>query len=343
MKNITKITLIILIFVSTVSGQNFISNVSKAGISAAPFLTIGLGPRANSMGGAFVAMADDATALYWNPAGLPLIKENMFIVTHSEWLADISFDFGGIVLNLGAIGNLGASVTTLTMDEMEVRTEDEPEGTGEFFSATDIAFATTYAKSLTDRFSIGFTGKYILQKIWHSQASTFALDFGTLFRTDFLNGLRIGAVVSNFGPDMKMDGRDLRYFVDPDPRVLGNNDRIPSRLETDPWPLPLNFQFGLATDVYEADGNVLTVSADAMHPSDNYEYVNFGVEFVINDMIFLRGGFRGIFLDDNEEGLTLGSGLDLSLAGNTKLKLDYAYQTFGRLSDVQSFAMTILF
>ena len=335
--------LIILLFVNVGYSQNFVSNVSKVGTSAAPFLSVPIGPRAISLGGAFVAISDDATALFWNPSGIAKLNRNEFIAVHSEWIAGINHDFGGLVVQLGSGGTLGLSVISLTMDEMEVRTEIQPEGTGEFFGANDMAIGATYAKNLTDRFSIGFTGKYIFQKIWHAQASGFALDFGTLFRTDLFNGMRIGAVITNFGQDMKIDGRDLRYFLDPDPNAIGNNDKIPARVETDGWPLPLNFQFGLSTDIINQENSKLTISVDALHPSDNYESINVGTEYGLNNMIYLRAGYRNLFLADSEEGISFGAGLNISPARGTNIIVDYSYQDFGRLASINSFALSVYF
>lgn len=339
-----KIIIILLILKVEVGyTQNFVSNISKVGVSSAPFLTVPIGPRANSLGGAFVAIADDASSLYWNPSGIARLDGNEFIATHSEWIAGINHDFGGVVIQLGNSGTLGLSIISLTMDDMEVRTEFEPEGTGEFFSANDLAFGATYAKNLTDKFSIGFTGKFIFQKIWHAEATGLALDFGTLFVTDFLNGMRIGAVITNFGQDMQIGGRDLRLFVDPDPNALGNNEQIPARIETDPWPLPLNFQFGLSTDIINVESSKFTVSVDALHPSDNYESVNVGGEYIMNETIFLRAGYRGMFLDDNEEGITIGAGVKFSPSTGSSLQVDYAFQQFNNLSSINSFALSFFF
>ncbi|TFB11047.1 PorV/PorQ family protein [Candidatus Marinimicrobia bacterium MT.SAG.4] len=204
----------IILLVNVGYSQNFVSNVSKVGTSSAPFLTVPIGPRAISMGGAFVAVSDDASALYWNPSGITRLDRNEFVAIHSKWIAGINHDFGAIVFQLGSSGTLGLSIISITMDEMEVRTELLPEGTGEFFSANDMAIGATYAKNLTDRFSIGFTGKYIFQKIWHAQASGFAMDFGTLFKTDLFNGMRIGAVITNFGQDMKIGPCHLIFNSD---------------------------------------------------------------------------------------------------------------------------------
>ncbi len=86
---------------------------SKIGSSSAPFLNIAIGPRAVSMGGAFVATASDVTALYWNPAGASRTETNEAMFSHSKWFADISYNWAGAMLNLGGAGTIGLSVTYL--------------------------------------------------------------------------------------------------------------------------------------------------------------------------------------------------------------------------------------
>ncbi|MCK5738648.1 UPF0164 family protein, partial [bacterium] len=87
------------------------NDISKTGMSAASFLEIGVGARALGMGGAFVGIADDASALYWNPGGLPEIPRPEFIFMHSEWLADMDYDYLGLVLPLGGAGSFGLSLS----------------------------------------------------------------------------------------------------------------------------------------------------------------------------------------------------------------------------------------
>jgi len=70
-------------------------DVSKVGTTAAPFLEIDVGSRAIGMGSAFVAVANDATALYWNPAGISRLPGNEMVFIHSAWIADINYDFVG--------------------------------------------------------------------------------------------------------------------------------------------------------------------------------------------------------------------------------------------------------
>ncbi|MFH0881633.1 MAG: PorV/PorQ family protein [bacterium] len=326
----------------TVMAQTFVENVSKTGTTAAPFLEIEVGARAIGMGGAFTATANDITAIYWNPAGLATLKQGEASFVHTQWLADVNFDHVAAVIPVSPEIWFGGFVSAVTMNEMEVRTIDYPDGTGEYFQANDIAIGITGAWRLTDRLTIGGNGKYISQKIWHMSASSVALDLGLLFTTPFKD-VRLGMSVSNFGPDMQMTGRDTRIYYDQDPTNPGNNDRIPANLETEKWPLPLLFRVGLAGEVLENRFGRLTLAMDAVHPSDNHEYVNVGGEFSYRDWAFLRAGWKTLFLEDTEQGLTAGAGIRYYLVGNTAFVADISYADFGRLERVIRYSLGIMF
>jgi opacity protein-like surface antigen len=295
------------------------------------------------MGGAFVAVANDASALYWNPGGVATIKNNQAIFNHSQWIAGIRFDFAGAVLNLGEAGRLGASAAVLSMGEMERTTELQPEGTGETFSAGSYAIGVTYAKMLTDRFSIGMTGKYINEHIMNSHATGVAIDIGTLYRTQWRD-LMIGMSISNFGTKMRMSGQDLLVQHDIDPTRWGNNPNLNADLQTDAYDLPLMFRVGIALDVLRNVANQsLILSMDALHPSDNVESMNVGAEYVFHNLVALRAGYKELFSRDSEQGLTLGAGLQRRLVGNLNLQVNYAYQSFGRLENVNKFTILLAF
>jgi len=338
-----KMSLLILLlcslFPALVSGQ---SDVSKVGITAAPFLEIGVGARALGMGGAFVGTADDASALYWNPAGLARSSTMQFLFMHSKWIADININYAAMSVPMGGFGTLGLSLTALDYGEMQVRTIDQPDGTGEIFDAGDLAICVSYARALLDRFMIGANVKYIRQSIWHETAGGMALEFGTLFITG-LEGLRIGATLTNFGSDMRMEGKDVLVFHDIDPYITGNNERIPAHLQTEKWSLPLNFQFGLAMDVVQTQLNLLTVEVDAIHPYDNTESLNIGAEYGFRKMFFLRAGMKDLFLRDGEQGPSFGVGLANHFVGNMSMQFDYAYADFGRLENVQYISLSLTY
>jgi hypothetical protein len=319
-------------------------DVSKVGTTAATFLEIGIGASANGMGGAFVSRANDATTLYWNVAGLALQQQNEVDLVHTEWIAQTNLDYAALVLSLGEFGNIGFSFTSLSMPDEKVRTVLQPEGTGEYFSAGDLAIGVSYARSLTDRFSVGFTAKYIQETIWHMSSNAFAIDVGTIFKTDLFGGLVIGASMSNFGTSMKLQGIDTRTFSSVAPAQLGTNDQIPYSIDLDSWSLPLLFRIGVSTNAVKTEDYRWTIAVDALHPNDNYESLNVGTEFAFKEFLFLRAGYQSLFLVDGEGGLSFGIGLNTKMLFSTDMvKFDYAYRNFGRLEGVNMFSVEIKF
>jgi hypothetical protein len=315
---------------------------SKVGTTAAQFLGIGVGPRAIAMGGAFVAYGDDASAMYWNPGALARIGHSQVMASHTAWLVETDFNWIGLTLALDADNAVGISLTQLNYGEDDVNTVTMPEGTGERWTAQDLAFTLSYSRNLTDRFSIGGSFKYITQQIWNESASSIAFDVGLIFRTPF-DGLRLGAVLSNFGGDMRLDGKDLTRRIDLDPQNSGNNETIVANLKTDSWELPLFFRAGISYDLQRDELFTATISADAVRPNDNNEHINIGGEFSFRDILFLRAGWKALLLTDSEEGFTAGFGLYYPLFGTTAAALDYTYQDFGIFKSVQTISLAIDF
>jgi hypothetical protein len=140
-----------------------------------------------------------------------------------------------------------------------------------------------------------------------------------------------------------MEGNSSLVLYDPDPLTTGNNGRIPAFLQTEEWSLPLTFRVGLAYKVFEMEQHRLILAVDALHPSDNYESVNAGAEYLFNDFFAVRGGYKSLFLQDSEESFSLGVGIKQYLMGNVEFKIDYAYQDFRRLGGVQKFSVGIVF
>jgi opacity protein-like surface antigen len=344
MRDKTNKLLIIISVIIILSGTGFgqSDRQTNVGTTAASFLEVGVGSRAIGMGGAFVAVASDASTIYWNPGGLSRLPRGEVIFEHIDWLADISFNYIGLAIPLQEYGSIGLFITSVSIPRMKVRTVEYPDGTGEFFNAADLAFGVSYAKNLTDRFSIGMNAKYISERIWHERAHGFAIDIGTLYYTG-IGSLVIGAAITNFGTTMKMDGSDLIIYYDEAPLIDGNNDRIMGKLVTDEWPLPLNMQFGLAFDVFNFDKSRLQVALDAFHPINNTESINVGCELSLLKILFVRAGYKALMQQDTEEGLTLGVGLQYKMFGQSFIKFDYAYADFGQLNDVNRFTLGLNF
>ncbi len=341
----------ILILLSFNSGyaQNNVATTSAA------FLEIGAGARSLAMGGAFVSVADDASTLYWNPAGIVNLNSPHLQTYYIPWLVDTEYYYGTSVVPMGTFGSLGFSYTAVTMDEMVVRTVEDPEPDeyGQKFDAGNLALGIAYAKRLTDRFSFGLQSKFIQEKIWQMQAKGYAIDIGTLFVTE--NNLRIGMSISNFGGKLGMEGINTLVDYDIDETIYGNNDRIDGYLDAAKWPLPLLFRFGLSKEYSLNNKSKILVSTDAIHPNNNPEYINVGAELGLKDLLFFRIGkshflYKQKFVEnaldifiDHEQGISLGAGLKYQIPRGPKLSIDYVLMDFGIFKSVSGYSINLSF
>ena len=312
--------------------------VNKTGTTSAKFLSIGVGSNAVGMGGAYTAVADDATAMYWNPAGLSFHDTKEINFNHANWIADISFDYFGLTLPLNPRSTLGFNITSVTMDEMEV-TRYGNENTGETFKAADYAIASTYAIDLTDRFSIGINGKFIQQSIANSHARGFAIDFGTLFTTPF--GFNLGTSISNFGSKLKMTGDDLLVGVDVDENIDGNNESVTGILSTDYFDLPLVLRIGVSDQFQLGPRNQIIISADAISPNDNANYINAALKLQLLDgLISLYAGANSLFLDNAESEFSLGGGISIPQILNNSLSIHFTHEQMKFLGNSQQLSIS---
>ncbi len=318
--------------------------VRKLGTAAAPFLRIPVGARASGMGNAFVSMQGDPASLYWNPAGLALTPSTSIGIEHVSWMPGIDFEFGGLVLPLGSAGTVGISAIVLHTDEIEITTPVDQMGTGDTYTAMSGAFGVSYCRSLTTTFSIGGTFKYIHERIYNTAASGIAFDIGTLFETPFA-GIRLGASISNFGTKMRMDGEDLNVRVDIAPDQEGNNQSVVGRLHTDEFDLPLVMRVGVSGEVFDTEDLRVTLAADGVNPNDNMPSVNAGAEVALfGNMLVFRGGYRDLFLEDSEFGMSFGIGVnEVAVAGSLTVTVAYAYQQMVHLGSSDRFSLIVRF
>ena len=293
----------------------------RAGISTAQFLKIGVGGRATAMGDAFVAVANDASALYWNPAGMAQMKKNQVIVAHNEWLVDISHEFLGATYRLSSNDVIGVSLTALHMDDMEVTTETEPFGTGQYFSFGDVAISFSYARKMTEQFSFGATVRYMEETLAELKMRGVMVDFGTYYWTG-LGSTRFAVTISNFGNELAPDG-DVVLF----------GDREQSEWQS--FSPPTMFRFGLAMEPYQNDQHRLTTSVQLNHPNDNGENVSLGAEYAWKEIFFARGGYK---INVEGQGLTLGAGLHIPIS-HSDVTVDYAYADFAELGSAHRFSL----
>jgi hypothetical protein len=314
-----------LLFVSS-----FINAQSKTGTTIGQFLKIDPSSRIASIGNAGASMSGEISSMFYNPASLGRITGSDVQFTFNKWLADITYDYAAVGVNVEGIGTFAFIVTTLNSGDMDVRTVEQPLGTGEKFSVNNLALGLGYGLMITDRVSIGFQANYISETIWHSSIYTFGFNLGVQYEI-IAEGLTIGASLSNFGADASYDGRDLYVNYDFDPNVYGDNDHLPAELRTGSFGLPVIFRAGASYKFIFNENYNLVIAADAIHPNDNSESINLGGELNLLKYVSIRGGYRNWLLPNSEGGLTLGAGFKVDFSGSYNVRFDYAYSDYGRL------------
>ncbi len=332
--------LIIIIAVTSLLRAEF----DKVATTAGQFLKLGVGARAMALGGSYTALAEDGSSCYWNPAGLTGIQNTTIGLYHNPWVLDIDHDFISLNRSHGRRWGMSLFLSQLRMGEQEVTTVEEPDGTGLYYSSSEFAVGGSIAYQISDRMSIGGTLKYIHLSAYNEDASTFAVDIGSRFRTDF-NGLVVAMTLANFGGEIQYSGTDLMGTSDVDPQNPGNTP-AQSELVTDSWPLPLQVRIGTAMNLVSAeygfvrsDRQQLIWSMDAVHPNDGSEYLTTGLEYGIQKRWFLRSGYR---LNHAQEGLTFGAGARLMLPGLGLIQLDYAVVPFQKFGDTAQLSLEFI-
>ena len=333
-----KIGFFLILCVLTTAGSAFAQGFGKVGSAGVHALKLGVGAKAAAMGESFVAVADDPSALYWNPSGIARLEGISVLGSYIQWPAEIAFSTVGVTYNLGARGSVGVSFSTLTTGYMNVRTVFHPEGTGEVFTASDVIVGLTYARNLTDRFSFGGTVKVVREELEEYSDTGVAFDVGTLYDIGFKT-LRLGMAILNFGPSLGYDvDEDEDGKTNEDPNDQLDNDKDGLIDEDGPEsdvPLPMAFRVGLSMTPYDDGMNRVVTCLEAVHPNDNLENLNFGVEVAMRDMVFLRGGYR---FNTDIAGWTAGVGFKVAL-----LTIDYAYTDLDFLSQVQRVSVSLAF
>jgi len=352
MKYLIAILIVIVLNSSTVlMAQN---KPYRVGTTAANFLEMGIGGAGNAMGDAYVSAANDVSSIYWNPAGLPYLKNNEILFTHQPWIAGIDVNFVGAAFKMQGIGTFALAVTNMNYGRTEVTTLDMQDGTGETFEANEYAFSLSYGRKIVQWFSFGASVKYVTSKIWHVSAGAVAMDLGVIVDTHFLspngkreNGLKIGMSISNYGTKMKYDGIDLLQPIDILPNENGNYKDIEGQYRLQGWELPLIFRIGSSFTPILLESHKITLTVDALHPNNNSESVNMGAEYEYRlpgyGKFKLWSGYRGVFMDETDYGLTLGVGFQMDLVNNSKIKIGYAYKEMNILSNTSIYTISLTF
>ncbi|MHB2026676.1 MAG: PorV/PorQ family protein [Elusimicrobiota bacterium] len=288
------------------------------GTTAADFLNLGVGARAAGMGGAYNAIANDATALYWNPAALTTIQDKSVSVMHAPYIASSYFDYAAYGQNLGRYGALGLSWQYFSLGSIN-QTDQTGSNMGSV-TPYDMAVTVGYAYRFDDGapfflsgFSLGLAGKLIQSSI-ATAAQTEAADIGILSPGYLNRRLRLAFTADNIGEPLKFDQANEN--------------------------LPLTFNFGGS---YQIMGNWLA-SLNLALPRGGNPYVAAGTEYILwRDKVWSLAGRTG-YNSETLQSITGFTGASFGFGiGYNNLAVDYAFVPFGGLGEAHRISLTINF
>jgi len=333
---------IIVLCVSVALGQyrDIPEVVTKVASSAGNWLKIETGARAIGMGGAYVAAGKGVAGIPYNPASIAFIDQSETYFAQTNYLAGITHNVISYGTRVGPSDFVGFHLFYLNSGDMDVTNEYYPDGTGESFRVLSMAFRLTYARKLTDRLKVGGSFNYIRDQIYETQMQTAAFDLGSNFDTG-IYGFILGMSITNFGPEVQYGGEGLHQVV---PDTIDVDERL-SKI-TEKFPLPLVFRVGVKNDVMGPNGtfikhetHTLTLSADALNPSDYILNGSIGMEYGWNNLAFLRSGMHW---GHDTAGLTAGAGVNVRL-GRIMAKVDYAYAGYDVLANTHQVGLSVEF
>lgn len=338
-------------------GAGRVEDLSGVGTRGAEFLTIPVGPRGVAMGGAFRAVADDITSIYWNPAGLGFLSRPEALLTVIERPLDISYTYGavGVPVWEGRMV-LGAFVSVLNSGDQEITTEFQPEGTGAFYSAYSLSAGGTLAYNFSDRFSAGLTVKNVHEDIHGLTQDAVAFDMGTNYHDEFLGvPVRLAFAVTNMGTNLSFGGDKLRVTTDPEDIYPGEDvGRLPRNAyrETSRFPLPTSFHISVSAAVLRLERQGLTAAFEVAENSNLPISAGLGTEYSyrINEKssAALRAGWRiqtdevGAGSDASLRGFSAGGGYSYMLY-KLNIRADYAWRDLGLLGANHAFSISFGF
>lgn len=320
---------LLLLVATLIAGQSL--HAQKVGTTSMQFLKVIPSARGTGVGEAYSVWAEGADALFWNPGGLAAVHRQEFSLSYIDWLFDTqqgAFSYARSLDLWGAVGlqiqyvDFGVFEET-TNDRPSISNPDAPGMTGRTFRPFSYVVGISYARSLTDKFSLGLSMKYARESLFDGQyvtamitqgqlesvktwGSGLLFDFGIRYNTGY-RSIQLASAVQNFGAD-------ITYAKES-------------------HPAPLLFRFGVAADligpqalfVSGEQNNRLGVAFDIFHPNDYSQQIHVGVEYELASFIALRAGYK---FNYDVDGLTLGGGITHTIGG-MPLSLDYSYAPMG--------------
>lgn len=331
---------------------------TRVATRGANFLEIPVGARGQALGGAGMALIRGVEAMAWNVAAMAETEKFSVGWTYSDLYsdADITHQFGGLVLPLNDVSSLGVSVVALQSGDMLRTSEGFPDGGdpvfGETFEFSAFATSVAYSRLVTDRLGIGFALKFVSEGVTSARATWVGGDVGALFRTGLL-GTTIGGAITNLGGESRVEGPGINQTVGQGADAFPTGDNVDIQLDTKALLLPTAFRFSALFDVtgtpeawfpQSGPNHNLRLMLDFYDSISSPLQPSVGLEYAFKDYFFARLGKRWLNEDRTDgfrdfwTGAALGAGVKFPI-GEYSLGVDYAFTDQNLLGNTQTFSI----
>ncbi len=333
MRKITTLILVIGICMSMPEVSTGQVGLKKLGQSTMNFLKVGVSPRFAAMGNSATAVANDARAMFYNPAGLAGVQSGINgFASNTQWIADISYTAAAVGISAGNLGSFGVSVVSVDYGDIqgaELLSQADPTGyrkTGNV-NVNALAVGVGFARQISTQFAMGGEIQLVRQNLGSSELASGATDNIVTKPT------------LNFGIKFFPGYKSFRFAMSI------RNFSSAATYEEISAQLPLIFQVGVGVDLFDVlapgltNNNSLMLSTEFLHPNNYTERVNIGGEYLFSGLIALRGGYE---FNRDIAGLSAGFGLTPTLGGN-RFELNYSYSAFDVFDGVNRFSLVASF
>ena len=339
-----KINLFLMILFLVTQATVFAGGGTRNGTGGAAQLLIPVGARGIGMNGANISSLMGVESLFWNPAGLSRTNQSVEAsFSYMSHIADIGINYAAIGLQVGSIGSIGFSIKSLSMEDIPVTTVENPDGTGQTYSPQLMTMGLTYAKSLSDKISVGLTANLISETLSLVSTTGFAFNLGVMYSgLAGVEGLSFAMAMKNLGPQMIFGGSGLNIQAEA-PDLTRPIQYY--KIDPAPFDLPSSFEIGLSYRPLINASNSVCITSTFQNNNFSSDQYKLGAEYSYNDMLFIRGGYS--FAPEYEKSTflyryTLGFGLKYNIQG-VDVKVDYAYRDVQYFDSSHMFGVTIGF
>lgn len=327
-------------------------NPERVGQAGAAQLLINPFARNSGMAGANSAKVKGLESQFLNIAGIAYTRKTEIIFNRGNWLqgSGINVNSFGLTQGIGETGTIGFGVVAINSGNIDMTTEEQPEGELGTFNASYYNINLSYAKMFSNAIYGGINVKMINEQIPNASARGLAIDAGIQYHTGKYDNIHVGIALRNWGPKMRYNGDGLSRQVNV--VSFSNTYQLTVSNRSSTFELPTQLNIGGAYDfLFARDSSNSThrhrLSLNGTFSSNSFTYDNglFGVEYAWREMLMARCGLyteKGIFSNDSRRTIYTGPafGFTFELPYNQKkstFALDYSYRTTNPFSGVHTF------